>query len=294
MRPQTHKGERKPHKFSRRPGGVSGARRDSENRTPDSARPMHNSSRRDHDTSWQSVAGKYHKSVGDAGNYYHQHVVIPEAIKLLNLQPNDSLLDLGCGQGVLIKAIKTEIDYLGIDLSPDLIHFASEHNRNSRIHFQVGDITQPLKTQQQFTHAAIILALQNVENFAAVFANAASHLKPGGRFLIVINHPYYRIPRQTSWGIDEQSKLQYRRVNMYMSPLKIPVDMGPGGDHQMTWSFHNPLSAYSAALVKSGFAINNIEEWVSDKESEGRAKKMENRSRSEIPLFMAILATKIN
>jgi hypothetical protein len=45
-------------------------------------------------------------------------------------------------------------------------------------------------------------------------------------------------------------------------------------------------------LKDAGFVIEEIEEWTSDKESEGRAGRMENRSRNEIPLFMAIGAIK--
>jgi hypothetical protein len=45
-------------------------------------------------------------------------------------------------------------------------------------------------------------------------------------------------------------------------------------------------------LKDAGFAIDVIEEWTSDKESEGRAARMENRSRSEFPLFLAIKAFK--
>jgi len=36
--------------------------------------------------------------------------------------------------------------------------------------------------------------------------------------------------------------------------------------------------------------IEKIEEWASDKDSVGKAAKMENRARAEIPLFMAIQA----
>jgi hypothetical protein len=38
--------------------------------------------------------------------------------------------------------------------------------------------------------------------------------------------------------------------------------------------------------------IEKIEEWVSDKKSTGPMAKMEDRARDEIPMFMAILATK--
>jgi hypothetical protein len=109
-----------------------------------------------------------------------------------------------------------------------------------------------------------------------------------------MNHPCFRVPRQSSWGVDEQKKLQYRRIDRYMEPLKIPIQTHPGqGDKSpQTWSFHHPLSTYVEGLSKSGFVIEKIEEWLSDKLSTGGKAKMENRSRLEFPLFLTIYAVR--
>jgi hypothetical protein len=79
-----------------------------------------------------------------------------------------------------------------------------------------------------------------------------------------------------------------------MSPLAIPVSMHPGSKPgETTWSFHFPLSSYISMMTASGFVIDALEEWTSDKESErGRTGKMENRARAEFPLFLAIRAIK--
>ena len=46
-----------------------------------------------------------------------------------------------------------------------------------------------------------------------------------------------------------------------------------------------------AALVGAGFAVDGLEEWVSNKKSQpGKKAKAENRSRKEIPLFLALRA----
>lgn len=80
-----------------------------------------------------------------------------------------------------------------------------------------------------------------------------------------------------------------------MSPMEIPINMNPSDRNSpITMSYHFPLSDYSKMLKDAGFVIDLIEEWTSDKESEGRAARMENRSRSEIPLFLAIRAVKNN
>ncbi len=241
-------------------------------------------------TSWESSHRWYDSIVGEKGHYYHEHVILPNTLRLLNLKANDSLLDLGCGQGILSRHIPSQVAYTGVDASPSLIREAKNRSRHT---FQVADITEPLNLPP-FSHAAMILVLQNIEADELAIANAAHSLKSGGKFLIVLNHPCFRIPRQSSWGIDEAKKLQYRRIDLYMTPLKIPIQTHPGSSENspQTWSFHQPLSHYITALAKVGFVIEQLEEWMSDKTSSGGKSRMENRSRNEFPLFLALLARK--
>ncbi|HUD19038.1 MAG TPA: class I SAM-dependent methyltransferase [Patescibacteria group bacterium] len=260
-------------------------------------------------TSWQPVAKWYNKLVSDKGHYYHQHVVIPGVLRLLSLDKSSRLLDVACGQGILGRSVPKGVSYTGFDIAGSLIAEAKRLDHDPNHTYIVGDATQALPLGDvKFTHAAMILALQNIEDGDAVITNISKYLLPSGKFVIVLNHPAFRIPRQSSWGIDEGNKLQYRRVNIYMSPLKIPIDMHPGKRRwsparpqtpersdggRVTWSFHQPISYYAGILAKYGFVIDAMEEWTSDKESEGKASKMENRSRSEFPLFLAIGAIKL-
>jgi ubiquinone/menaquinone biosynthesis C-methylase UbiE len=243
-------------------------------------------------TSWQPVNKWYSKLVDEKGHYYHQHVVIPGVIRLLSLDQSSRLLDVACGQGVLGRAIPKNINYTGFDIARSLIEEAKKFDRSANHTYLMGDATKELPLGEwKFTHAAIVLALQNIEDADSVISNIQKHLLPNGKLVIVLNHPCFRIPRQSSWGIDETNKLQYRKINRYMSPLKIPITTHPGEQSSpMTWTFHNPLSFYTQILSKHGFVIDVLEEWTSDKESVGKARRMENRSRSEFPLFLAIRA----
>jgi ubiquinone/menaquinone biosynthesis C-methylase UbiE len=256
-------------------------------------------SERSRTTSWQKVAPWYNKVTrGGEGHYYHEHVVIPGAIRLLNLQPNiqntnPNILDLACGNGVLAKSLPKGIKYTGVDLSESLIKYAKSGDKNYNHKYLVADITKPLNLPESFNAATIILALQNIREPQKVFENVSKILSDNCKLVIVLNHPAFRIPRQSSWGIDENRKIQYRRVDKYMSPMEIPIRMNPSDPQsEQTMSYHFPISDYSKMLKDAGFVIELIEEWTSDKESVGRAGRMENRSRAEIPLFMAILATK--
>lgn len=249
--------------------------------------------KRNNNTSWNRQGKWYNSLIGWKGHYYHEHIVLPYVLRLLQLHKDSKLLDIGCGQGILAKKIPQNIHYTGVDLAKNLISFAQKSDKNPKHTFLVADATYPLPLKDKdFTHAAAILSLQNMDQADNAIKNVSEYLQKNGKFVMVLNHPSFRIPRQSGWGIGE-NKLQYRYVNRYMSSLKIPITMHPGvNSSEITWSFHYPLSYYTNVLKESGFLIESIEEWVSDKESKGKAARMENRARNEIPLFMAISAIK--
>ncbi len=246
-------------------------------------------------TSWESTERSYGKLVGEKGHYYHQSLIIPNVLRILNIKHPEktALLDIGCGSGVLARHLPKGIDYTGIDMSKGLLDQAKQQTKTGT--FLFGDATQPLPTKKtDFDIAIFILSLQNMEHGKSAIEQAAKHLKSGARLLLVLNHPIFRIPRQTDWVYDEGKKMMSRQINSYMSTLKIPIAMEPskGEKSPMTYSFHNPLSTYISWLTAAGFAITGMEEWCSDKKSEGSRAKAEDRARKEIPLFLSLLATK--
>ncbi len=242
---------------------------------------------------WEGEAKQYNDLVGERGHYYHQHVVIPKSLELLNLSTDSSVLDLGCGQGVFSRVLPKTVSYVGVDASKSLIDFAKKFDENPHHRFEALSATRPLKgLRTDFSHAVCILALQNMEYFDTAIKNASDHLQTGGSFLIVLNHPMFRIPRQSGWGEPIQG-IQTRWINKYMSHLKIPINMHPGMKKEaVTLSYHMPLPSYVSSLRKHGFVIAQLEEWSSNKESKGKNAKAENIARTEFPLFMAILAKK--
>lgn len=247
------------------------------------------------DTTWETSSSWYDKIVGAKGHYYHSQVILPGVLKLLAQEKNTHphLLDLACGQGVLARHLPKGVKYLGVDGSASLIQYAKKYSPKSQ--FFVADLSHPIELPlKEFSAATCILALQNLPDPAPLLQTAFLHLKPKAPLILVLNHPCFRIPRQSGWGIDAQKKLQYRRIDRYKTPLKIPIQTHPSqqASSEQTWSFHSPLSTFSAELKKAGFFIDLIEEWCSDKKSTGKTAAMENRSRQEFPLFLCIVARK--
>lgn len=249
------------------------------------------------DTSWESSSTWYDKLVGVKGHYYHREIIIPGILALIEQYPDPDglLLDLACGQGVLARHLPKKMKYIGVDTSYSLIQSAQKDASDNH-RFLVHDFTNTLLIPKtQCSHACCILALQNISSISPLLQSAWKHLKKNAPLILVLNHPSFRIPRQSSWGIDPEKKLQYRRIDCYMTPLKIPIQTHPSlkTKSKITWSFHHPLSSYSALLKENGFTIDLIQEWCSNRKSQGKMATIENRSRKEFPLFMTLVARKI-
>jgi len=248
-------------------------------------------------TLWDQASRWYDSLVGMSGSDYHQTIVMPGVLKMLELKPGRRVLDLACGQGVfsrflLGKKIKPE----GLDSSEELLRMARSRSVKS-IPYHLGNASDAkLLGGQEFDGIACLLAVQNMEKIEPVFQNVARWLKPKGKFVMVLTHPCFRIPRQTHWGWDEEKKIEYRRVDRYANEMKIPILTPPFVDKvNFTMTYHRPLQNYFSALLKVGLCVDSLEEWVSNKESApGKRSRGENRARKEVPLFMAIRAVRIS
>ena len=242
-------------------------------------------------TLWDQASRWYDSLVGMSGSDYHQTIVMPGVFKMLELKPGRRVLDLACGQGVfsrflLGKKIKPE----GLDSSEELLRMARVRSGKSVL-YHLGDAgDSKLLNGRQFDGIACLLAVQNMEKIEPVFQNVSRWLKPKGKFVMVLTHPCFRIPRQSHWGWDEEKKIEYRRVDRYANEMKVPILTPPFVDKlNFTMTYHRPLQNYFSTLHKTGLCVDSLEEWMSNKESEpGKRSRGENRARKEVPLFMAI------
>ena len=244
---------------------------------------------------WDQVASWYDKLVGDEGSDYHKQVILPAVLRLLNSKPHERVLDLCCGQGVLARLLideKLAGEVVGVDASPKLIESARSRTKQSKAKFLIADVCKNSSwADGRFDAAACVMAVHDLEHIEPLFVHLAQALKPGGRAVIVMMHPCFRIPRQSHWGWDEEKKIQYRRLDRYSVPLSIPVTTHPGrGTGEQTWFYHRPLSAYVNALGAAGLAITHCEELHSHRRSQqGSRSRGEHRAAEEFPLFMALV-----
>ena len=243
------------------------------------------------------MADWYAGWVGVEGSEHHRRVVIPTLLELLDPRHGESVLDVGCGPGVLAPHIAARgASYTGVDAGARMIAFARRHHGASG-RFIVGDATRladiPQLDAARFDAVVFALSIQDIDPLEAAIEHACCALRRGGRLVLFMTHPCFRVPRQSGWGWDAERRLQFRRVDHYLTPLVVPMKRHGMEGRYATRSHHRPLERYVNALARAGVLIDAMREIATHRQpSPGARAKAERRANAEIPLFLAVRGVK--
>jgi SAM-dependent methyltransferase len=163
-----------------------------------------------------------------------------DAVAELLPPPPLSVLDVGCGEGRLGKAlIAVGYDVVGVDLDPVMVKLASEHQPS-----QVADATALPFEPQQFDAVVNVHVLMELEDVDRALAEMARVTRLGGKVVTVIEHPF-----ASGRKVESYSRSQTYRWGMSFEG----ADLGIGG-------FHRPLAAYLLALDRAGLTFEALRE----------------------------------
>lgn len=248
---------------------------------------------------WNEVASWYDKLVGVDGSDYHRNVILPSVMKALHLKGGEKVLDLCCGQGVLVPhLIKEGVgEVLGVDASEQLIAVAKKrYDGEKSVRFIVGDACETGSwADSTFDRAACVMAVHDVADAGGLFRNLEAALKSGGEAVIAMMHPCFRIPRESHWGWDADQKFQFRRLDRYGKALEITIETRPGQKtDERTTFYHRPLAEILSEVGKAGLCTVACEELYSHRRSQsGPFSKAEHRAAEEFPLFLQLTLQKV-
>jgi ubiquinone/menaquinone biosynthesis C-methylase UbiE len=245
------------------------------------------------DTSWGKSADWYDKLLSSDDTFQNK-VILPNLIRLMDIKTGEQILDVGCGSGYFSKEFALAgAKVSGVDIGKELIEIAKKNVPKANFFVAPAEKMTFIKNES-VDKAVFVLSLQNISDASAVIAEVSRCLRKAGKLFLVLNHPAFRILGSSSWGWDEENKVQYRRLDSYLSEKKSKIQMHPGkNDSEVTWSFHAPLQYYFKAFYKNGLVVERLEEWVSHKITPAGPRKIaENRARAEFPMFICLVLRK--
>jgi SAM-dependent methyltransferase len=109
----------------------------------------------------------------------------------LALRRGDSLLDVGCGGGLLLRdAIATGAVAVGVDHSPDMVQLARERAPEARV--VEGQAEELPFEDRTFTAVSMSVVFFFLEDPLAVLRECRRVLRPGGRLAVYTTSPELR------------------------------------------------------------------------------------------------------
>jgi trans-aconitate 2-methyltransferase len=110
------------------------------------------------------------------------------ALGQLAFEENDSVIDLGCGNGknTYIVAEKTKGLVVGVDSSHDMIKQAQSDYQKGNLHYCLGDMVS-FKSNQKVNKVTALCSISWVPEQEKVYKNIATLLLSGGSFVGLVN-----------------------------------------------------------------------------------------------------------
>ncbi len=182
------------------------------------------------------MSGSATPGAWDAARYQDQHSFVwrygASLLQLLDPQPGERVLDVGCGTGQLTSEIaRCGAQATGLDNSADML--ADARKNFPELGFVLGDAASfnfPEPFDAVFSNAA----LHWVKDADGAVASIAGALRPGGRFVAEFGG----------------------RGNIASVQAALRAVLGPGADEQSPW-YYPGIGEYAPVMERHGLEVRS-------------------------------------
>jgi ubiquinone/menaquinone biosynthesis C-methylase UbiE len=119
----------------------------------------------------------------DRGTGAWSRLLAPGFVDFTQIEGGESVLDVGCGTGILALAIADQTraaKIVGVDLSAGFIEYARGKNNDQRLSFEQGDAQNLPYADGSFDRCMAMLVMQFVPDKFKAIAEMKRDTKPGG------------------------------------------------------------------------------------------------------------------
>jgi SAM-dependent methyltransferase len=210
--------------------------------------------RRDVDL-WEESAGWWQAEFTDGVDVEYTEQILP--LVLAHLAGAQRVLDIGTGEGQVARVLAAQgMAVTGVD--PTVAPITAAARRGGRPSYARSAAAALPFQDASFDAALACLVFEHIDAVDDAIAEVARVVRPGGRFLFLLNHPLLQTPG-SGW-IDDQvldPPEQYWRIGPYLVESESVEEVQK--DVRIRF-IHRPLSRYVNTLAAHGLVIAHMDE----------------------------------
>jgi SAM-dependent methyltransferase len=194
-----------------------------------------------------AVAYTAHSDAALLNAYYER----PAILALAGDVAGRRILDAGCGSGPLFAALRDRgARVAGFDASAGMVEQA-RRRRGDDADLRVAELGRPLPYPDgAFDDVIASLVLHYLEDWGPALAELRRVLRPGGRLVVAVDHPF------AVYGLQRAAGEQHD----YFATYNWTEDWTMGGQTVPMSFWNRPLHAMTDAFTAAGFTISVISE----------------------------------
>jgi 2-polyprenyl-3-methyl-5-hydroxy-6-metoxy-1,4-benzoquinol methylase len=207
----------------------------------------------------------------EEGNDFHLTLIAPATERLLQIAPDETILDIACGNGAFSRRMAAlGARVVAFDFSRPFIECARKRTTEGadRIEYRVMDAADEREMlslgEGRFDAAVCTMALMDMETIEPLAKTLPNLLKAAGRFIFSIMHPCFH--QMGARMLLEEETCDGRlvitpaiKVTKYMTPFRAE-GIGIRGQPVPQTYFHRPLQDLLRPFFESGLVIDGLEE----------------------------------
>jgi len=202
---------------------------------------------------WEEQAGWWQQGFTDGADPEYEEQILPLIDR--HLTGSRRILDIGCGEGQAARRLTAlGAEVIGLDPTRAQLRTARERAGGPAYAHAIAE-SLPCRSAS-FDGVVMCLVIEHIEAYDQAIREVARVLEPGGRFLLLLNHPLLQAPG-SGWIDDHILEEQYWRVGQYLNDDAGIEEVAPGVNLPF---MHRPLSRYIHVMGEVGLLIDDMDE----------------------------------